>query len=78
MVDFAIKNFKKLIKILDHSEALETLFHLAPIWYLYLFLFGNGISLNKNIDKFVFAVPMKKMQFSKMVSHFRELKLLNR
>ena len=73
MVDFAIKNFKKLIKILDHSEALETLFHLAPIWYLYLFLFGNGISLSKNIAKFVFAVPLKKMQFSKMVSDFKEL-----
>ena len=64
---------KKLIKILDHFEALENLFHLAPIWYLYLFSFRNGISLSKNVAKFVFAVPLKKMQFSKMVSHFREL-----
>ena len=64
---------KKLTKILDHFEALEKLFHLAPIWYLYLFSFGNGISLSKNVAKFVFAVPLKKMQFSKMVSHFKEL-----
>ena len=64
---------KKLIKILDHFEALEKLFHLAPTWYLYLFFFRNCISLSKNIAKFVFAVPLKKMQFSKMVSHFKEL-----
>ena len=34
MADCAIENKKKLIKILDHFEALEKLFHLAPIWYL--------------------------------------------
>ena len=73
MADCATENQKKLIKILDHFEALEKLFHLAPIWYLYLFSFGNGISLSKNVAKFVFAVPLKKMQFSKMVSHFKEL-----
>ena len=72
MVDCAIENWK-LIKILDYFEALEKLFHLAPIWYLYLFLFGNGISFSENIAKFVFAVPLKKMQFNKMVSHFKEL-----
>ena len=73
MIDCAIENKKKLTKILDHFEALEKLFHLAPIWYLYLFSFRNGISLSKNVAKFVFAVPLKKMQFSKMVSHFKEL-----
>ena len=65
--------YKLKKKILDHFEALENLFHLAPIWYLYLFSFKNGISLSKDIAKFIFAVPLKKMQFSKMVSHFREL-----
>ena len=73
MTDCAIENIKKIIKILNHFEALEKLFHLAPIWYLYLFPFGNGISLSKNVAKFVFAVLLKKMQFSKMVSHFKEL-----
>ena len=64
---------KKLAKILDHFEALEKLFHLAPIWCLYQFSFGNGIILSKTVAKFVFAVPLKKMQFSKIVSHFKEL-----
>ena len=73
MVDCAIDNQKKLIKIIGHFEALETLFHLAPFWYLYLFSFRNGISLSKNVAKFVLAVPLKKMQVTKMVSHFREL-----
>ena len=69
MVDCAIENQK----ISDHFEALEKLFHLALIWYLYLFSFRNGTSLSKNVAKFVFAVPLKKMQFSKKVSHFKEL-----
>ena len=73
MVDCTFENKKKLIKILYHFEALEKLFHLPPIWYLYLFSFGNGISLSKNVAKFVIAVSLKKLQFSKMVSHFREL-----
>ena len=64
---------KKLIKILDHLKALEKIFHLAPIWYCYLFSFRNGISLSKNIAYFSFATPMKKMHFSKIVLLFAEL-----
>ena len=73
MVDCAFEKQKKLTKILDHFEALEKFFHLAPIWNLYLFSFKNGISLSRNVAKFVSAVTLKKMQFSKTVSHFRKL-----
>ena len=55
---FNYKNLKKLIKILHHFKALWKYFHLAPIWYFYLFSFRNGISLSKNVACFSFAIPM--------------------
>jgi len=39
---------KKLNDILDRWKALGKYFHLASIWYFYLFSFGNGISSNDN------------------------------
>ena len=50
---------------------------MAPIWYFYIFLFRNGASLNENLAKFAFAVPLKKMHFNKMVFPFNSLYLLN-
>ena len=69
---FGFWRSNKLIKISDHFEALENLFHLAPIWYLYLFSLGIGISLSEDVAKFVFAVLLKKMQFSKIVSRTKD------
>ena len=39
------------------------LFHLAPIWYLYLFSFGNEISLSKNYGQLCFCGPFEKDAF---------------
>ena len=61
------------MKILDCFKDLEEIFHLAPIWYCYLFSFKNGISLSKNVAYFSFAIPLKKVHFSKIVLLFAEL-----
>ena len=50
-------------KILDHWKALWKYFHMVSIWYFYLILFGNGISLNKNFCFFFFHNPYIKSAF---------------
>ena len=58
MTDFAYEYVKKLMRIIGHLKALRKNFHLAPIWYSYLCLFRNGISLSKNIAHFLFLISV--------------------
>ena len=56
------QNLTKLNEILRHLKALHNFLHMAPIWYFYLYLVGNAISLNENITIFAFEVLLKKKQ----------------
>ena len=58
MANFAYEHKKKLTKIIGHLKALWKYFHLAPIWYCYLFWFRNGISFSKKVAYFSLAIPM--------------------
>ena len=64
MANFTYELKKKPNRNLDHLKVLQK-FHLAPIWYCYLFSFRNGISLSENVTHFSFAIPMKKCFLAK-------------
>ena len=57
----------KLMKTISKFQVVKRLlgkyFHLAPIWYFYLFSFGNDISFIKYFAYFIFAVAQKKNAF---------------